>query len=54
MNTCVCACVCTGPSEVYNLSRYNRRPTCPDTSVVAHLPTPPPARHRKSHSLGNK
>ncbi|CAM4715640.1 unnamed protein product [Leuciscus chuanchicus] len=42
-----------GPSEVYNLSRYNRRPTCPDTSVVAHLPTPPPARHRKSHSLGN-
>ncbi|ROL49153.1 Ras-specific guanine nucleotide-releasing factor RalGPS1 [Anabarilius grahami] len=33
--------------------RYNRRPTCPDTSVVAHLPTPPPARHRKSHSLGN-
>uniref|UniRef100_A0A8C9WLM1 Ral GEF with PH domain and SH3 binding motif 1 n=1 Tax=Scleropages formosus TaxID=113540 RepID=A0A8C9WLM1_SCLFO len=23
------------------------------TSVGAHLPTPPPSRHRKSHSLGN-
>ncbi|XP_051758239.1 ras-specific guanine nucleotide-releasing factor RalGPS1 isoform X1 [Ctenopharyngodon idella] len=42
-----------GPSEVSMSVRYNRRPTCPDTSVVAHLPTPPPARHRKSHSLGN-
>lgn len=42
-----------GPSEVSASVRYNRRPTCPDTSVVAHLPTPPPARHRKSHSLGN-
>ncbi|XP_056319244.1 ras-specific guanine nucleotide-releasing factor RalGPS1 [Danio aesculapii] len=42
-----------GPSEVSVSVRYNRRPTCPDTSVVAHLPTPPPARHRKSHSLGN-
>ncbi|KAA0713876.1 Ras-specific guanine nucleotide-releasing factor [Triplophysa tibetana] len=42
-----------GPSAVSASVRYNRRPTCPDTSVVAHLPTPPPARHRKSHSLGN-
>uniref|UniRef100_A0A671RTA3 Ras-specific guanine nucleotide-releasing factor RalGPS1-like n=1 Tax=Sinocyclocheilus anshuiensis TaxID=1608454 RepID=A0A671RTA3_9TELE len=42
-----------GPSEESVSVRYNRRPTCPDTSVVAHLPTPPPARHRKSHSLGN-
>ncbi|XP_067269602.1 ras-specific guanine nucleotide-releasing factor RalGPS1 [Pseudorasbora parva] len=42
-----------GPSEVSASVRYKRRPTCPDTSVVAHLPTPPPARHRKSHSLGN-
>ncbi|XP_072538187.1 ras-specific guanine nucleotide-releasing factor RalGPS1 isoform X3 [Salminus brasiliensis] len=42
-----------GPSEESVSARYNRRPTCPDTSVVAHLPTPPPARHRKSHSLGN-
>ncbi|KAI4884870.1 hypothetical protein NFI96_029910, partial [Prochilodus magdalenae] len=42
-----------GPLEESVSARYNRRPTCPDTSVVAHLPTPPPARHRKSHSLGN-
>uniref|UniRef100_W5L5J0 Ral GEF with PH domain and SH3 binding motif 1 n=1 Tax=Astyanax mexicanus TaxID=7994 RepID=W5L5J0_ASTMX len=42
-----------GPSEESVSAMYNRRPTCPDTSVVAHLPTPPPARHRKSHSLGN-
>ncbi|XP_059378532.1 ras-specific guanine nucleotide-releasing factor RalGPS1-like [Carassius carassius] len=42
-----------GPSEESVSVWYNRRPTCPDTSVVAHLPTPPPARHRKSHSLGN-
>ncbi|XP_076859096.1 ras-specific guanine nucleotide-releasing factor RalGPS1 [Brachyhypopomus gauderio] len=41
-----------GPSEESFSVRYNRRPTCPDTSV-SHLPTPPPARHRKSHSLGN-
>ncbi|KAG9354588.1 hypothetical protein JZ751_001301 [Albula glossodonta] len=41
------------PSEVAASVRYNRRPTCPDTSVGAHLPTPPPSRHRKSHSLGN-
>uniref|UniRef100_A0A6Q2Z578 Ras-specific guanine nucleotide-releasing factor RalGPS1 n=1 Tax=Esox lucius TaxID=8010 RepID=A0A6Q2Z578_ESOLU len=34
--------------------RYNyRRPTCPDASVGVHIPTPPPSRHRKSHSLGN-
>ncbi|MGH0159970.1 UNVERIFIED_CONTAM: hypothetical protein FKN15_038321 [Acipenser sinensis] len=33
--------------------RYRRRPTCPDASVAASLPTPPVARHRKSHSLGN-
>ncbi|XP_059358750.1 ras-specific guanine nucleotide-releasing factor RalGPS1 [Carassius carassius] len=42
-----------GPSEESVSVRYNRRPTCPDTSVVAHLPTPSLARHRKSHSLGN-
>ncbi|XP_066499785.1 ras-specific guanine nucleotide-releasing factor RalGPS1 isoform X1 [Hoplias malabaricus] len=42
-----------GPSEESVSVIYNRRPTCPDTSVVSHLPTPPPARHRKSHSLGN-
>nr|XP_015222010.1 PREDICTED: ras-specific guanine nucleotide-releasing factor RalGPS1 [Lepisosteus oculatus] len=42
-----------GPSEVTASVRFSRRPTCPDTSVGAHLPTPPVPRHRKSHSLGN-
>ncbi|XP_067295748.1 ras-specific guanine nucleotide-releasing factor RalGPS1 isoform X2 [Pseudorasbora parva] len=42
-----------GPSEVPFLVRYNRRPTCPDATVGVHIPTPPPSRHRKSHSLGN-
>ncbi|XP_063065974.1 ras-specific guanine nucleotide-releasing factor RalGPS1-like isoform X3 [Engraulis encrasicolus] len=43
-----------GPSEVSASVRYNRRrPTCPDTSVAVYMPTPPPSRHRKSHSLGN-
>ncbi|KAG9342205.1 hypothetical protein JZ751_016707 [Albula glossodonta] len=42
-----------GPSELSLSLRYSRRPTCPDTSVCSHLPTPPPSRHRKSHSLGN-
>ncbi|XP_042585901.1 ras-specific guanine nucleotide-releasing factor RalGPS1 [Cyprinus carpio] len=42
-----------GPSDEYVLFRCDIREDCPDTSVVAHLPTPPPARHRKSHSLGN-
>uniref|UniRef100_A0A8C9V6G2 Ral GEF with PH domain and SH3 binding motif 1 n=1 Tax=Scleropages formosus TaxID=113540 RepID=A0A8C9V6G2_SCLFO len=42
-----------GSSEMAASMRYHRRPTCPDTSVGAHLPTPPPSRHRKSHSLGN-
>ncbi|KAI1882361.1 hypothetical protein AGOR_G00249890 [Albula goreensis] len=42
-----------GPSELSLTLRYSRRPTCPDTSVCSHLPTPPPSRHRKSHSLGN-
>uniref|UniRef100_A0A4W5PG52 Ral GEF with PH domain and SH3 binding motif 1 n=1 Tax=Hucho hucho TaxID=62062 RepID=A0A4W5PG52_9TELE len=43
-----------GPSDVSASVRYNyRRPTCPDTSVGVHMPTPPPSRHRKSHSLGN-
>ncbi|XP_066569253.1 ras-specific guanine nucleotide-releasing factor RalGPS1 isoform X2 [Amia ocellicauda] len=42
-----------GPSEVAASVRYNRRPTCPDASVGAHMPTPPVSRHRKSHSLGN-
>uniref|UniRef100_A0AAY4ETP0 Ras-specific guanine nucleotide-releasing factor RalGPS1 n=1 Tax=Denticeps clupeoides TaxID=299321 RepID=A0AAY4ETP0_9TELE len=41
------------PAEVSSSLRYNRRPTCPDTSVGAPVPTPPLARHRKSHSLGN-
>uniref|UniRef100_A0AAZ3RLK5 Ras-specific guanine nucleotide-releasing factor RalGPS1 n=1 Tax=Oncorhynchus tshawytscha TaxID=74940 RepID=A0AAZ3RLK5_ONCTS len=31
----------------------NFKPTCPDASVMVHMPTPPPSRHRKSHSLGN-
>src|SRR4029434_6130212 len=44
----------SGPSEVSASVRYSRRPTCPDTSVGGRMPTPPPARHRKSHSLGNK
>uniref|UniRef100_A0AAY4ECC0 Ras-GEF domain-containing protein n=1 Tax=Denticeps clupeoides TaxID=299321 RepID=A0AAY4ECC0_9TELE len=43
-----------GPSEVATSVRFNRRPTCPDASVGVHIPTPPPSRHRKSHSLGNK
>ncbi|XP_003227638.1 ras-specific guanine nucleotide-releasing factor RalGPS1 isoform X2 [Anolis carolinensis] len=42
-----------GPSEVSAAVRFNRRPTCPDASVAASLPTPPVPRHRKSHSLGN-
>ncbi|XP_069465474.1 ras-specific guanine nucleotide-releasing factor RalGPS1 isoform X2 [Ambystoma mexicanum] len=42
-----------GPSEVAATIRYSRRPTCPDASVAANLPTPPVSRHRKSHSLGN-
>ncbi|XP_042565311.1 ras-specific guanine nucleotide-releasing factor RalGPS1-like isoform X2 [Clupea harengus] len=43
-----------GPSEVSASVRYNsRRPTCPDASVAVYMPTPPPSRHRKSHSLGN-
>ncbi|XP_028828800.1 ras-specific guanine nucleotide-releasing factor RalGPS1 isoform X1 [Denticeps clupeoides] len=42
-----------GPSEVATSVRFNRRPTCPDASVGVHIPTPPPSRHRKSHSLGN-
>ncbi|XP_052454509.1 ras-specific guanine nucleotide-releasing factor RalGPS1 isoform X2 [Carassius gibelio] len=42
-----------GPSELSLLVRYKRRPTCPDTTVGVHIPTPPPPRHRKSHSLGN-
>ncbi|XP_053551565.1 ras-specific guanine nucleotide-releasing factor RalGPS1 isoform X2 [Bombina bombina] len=42
-----------GPSETAASVRYSRRPTCPDASVVSHLPTPPVSRHRKSHSLGN-
>uniref|UniRef100_A0A3P9KD07 Ral GEF with PH domain and SH3 binding motif 1 n=1 Tax=Oryzias latipes TaxID=8090 RepID=A0A3P9KD07_ORYLA len=33
--------------------RYNRRPTCPEASMELHIHTPPPAHHRKSHSLGN-
>ncbi|XP_065107247.1 ras-specific guanine nucleotide-releasing factor RalGPS1 isoform X1 [Paramisgurnus dabryanus] len=42
-----------GPSEVSLSVRYNRRPTCPDATVGVHMPTPPPSRHRKSHSVGN-
>lgn len=43
-----------GPSEVSAIMKFSRRPTCPDASVAASLPTPPVPRHRKSHSLGNK
>ncbi|XP_042613216.1 ras-specific guanine nucleotide-releasing factor RalGPS1 isoform X2 [Cyprinus carpio] len=42
-----------GPSELTLSVRYNRRPTCPDATMGVHFPTPPPSRHRKSHSLGN-
>ncbi|XP_044520153.1 ras-specific guanine nucleotide-releasing factor RalGPS1 isoform X1 [Gracilinanus agilis] len=42
-----------GPSAVSGALRFSRRPTCPDTSIAASLPTPPVPRHRKSHSLGN-
>ncbi|XP_029470099.1 ras-specific guanine nucleotide-releasing factor RalGPS1 isoform X5 [Rhinatrema bivittatum] len=42
-----------GPSEVSTTVRFSRRPTCPDASMAASLPTPPVSRHRKSHSLGN-
>ncbi|XP_048679409.1 ras-specific guanine nucleotide-releasing factor RalGPS1 isoform X1 [Caretta caretta] len=42
-----------GPSEVSATVRFSRRPTCPDASVAASLPTPPVPRHRKSNSLGN-
>lgn len=43
-----------GPSDVSAIMKFSRRPTCPDASVAASLPTPPVPRHRKSHSLGNK
>uniref|UniRef100_A0A8B9HIA0 Ral GEF with PH domain and SH3 binding motif 1 n=1 Tax=Astyanax mexicanus TaxID=7994 RepID=A0A8B9HIA0_ASTMX len=33
--------------------RRTRRPTCPDATVGVRMPTPPPSRHRKSHSVGN-
>ncbi|KAM4647791.1 ras-specific guanine nucleotide-releasing factor RalGPS1 isoform 4-T6 [Amazona ochrocephala] len=42
-----------GPSDVSVIMKFGRRPTCPDASVSASLPTPPVPRHRKSHSLGN-
>ncbi|XP_009571659.1 PREDICTED: ras-specific guanine nucleotide-releasing factor RalGPS1-like, partial [Fulmarus glacialis] len=42
-----------GPSDVSAVMKFIRRPTCPDASVAASLPTPPVPRHRKSHSLGN-
>ncbi|XP_035759016.1 ras-specific guanine nucleotide-releasing factor RalGPS1 isoform X6 [Egretta garzetta] len=42
-----------GPSDVSAILKFSRRPTCPDASVAATLPTPPVPRHRKSHSLGN-
>ncbi|XP_037256350.1 ras-specific guanine nucleotide-releasing factor RalGPS1 isoform X3 [Falco biarmicus] len=41
------------PSDVSAIMKFSRRPTCPDASVAASLPTPPVPRHRKSHSLGN-
>lgn len=43
-----------GPSDMSAIMKFSRRPTCPDASVAANLPTPPVPRHRKSHSLGNK
>ncbi|RLV90013.1 hypothetical protein DV515_00014604 [Chloebia gouldiae] len=42
-----------GPSDLSAIMKFGRRPTCPDASVAASLPTPPVPRHRKSHSLGN-
>ncbi|XP_028918439.1 ras-specific guanine nucleotide-releasing factor RalGPS1 isoform X4 [Ornithorhynchus anatinus] len=42
-----------GPSEESASVRYSRRPTCPDASMAASMPTPPVPRHRKSHSLGS-
>ncbi|XP_074412659.1 ras-specific guanine nucleotide-releasing factor RalGPS1 isoform X3 [Zonotrichia albicollis] len=42
-----------GPSDMSAVMKFSRRPTCPDASVAASLPTPPVPRHRKSHSLGN-
>ncbi|NXL56525.1 RGPS1 factor, partial [Chordeiles acutipennis] len=42
-----------GPSDLSAVLKFSRRPTCPDASVAASLPTPPVPRHRKSHSLGN-
>ncbi|KAM6117512.1 ras-specific guanine nucleotide-releasing factor RalGPS1 isoform 4-T4 [Phoenicopterus ruber ruber] len=42
-----------GPSDMSAITKFSRRPTCPDASVAASLPTPPVPRHRKSHSLGN-
>ncbi|XP_041339766.1 ras-specific guanine nucleotide-releasing factor RalGPS1 isoform X2 [Pyrgilauda ruficollis] len=42
-----------GPSDISAIMKFSRRPTCPDASVAASLPTPPVPRHRKSHSLGN-
>ncbi|XP_064891378.1 ras-specific guanine nucleotide-releasing factor RalGPS1 isoform X3 [Columba livia] len=42
-----------GPSDMSAVMKFSRRPTCPDASVAANLPTPPVPRHRKSHSLGN-
>uniref|UniRef100_A0A663FII2 Ras-specific guanine nucleotide-releasing factor RalGPS1 n=1 Tax=Aquila chrysaetos chrysaetos TaxID=223781 RepID=A0A663FII2_AQUCH len=42
-----------GPSDMSAIMKFSRRPTCPDASVAASLPTPPVPRHRKSHSLGN-
>ncbi|XP_007258140.3 ras-specific guanine nucleotide-releasing factor RalGPS1 isoform X2 [Astyanax mexicanus] len=40
-------------AEVSFSMRYSRRPTCPDATVGVRMPTPPPSRHRKSHSVGN-
>ncbi|XP_014735512.1 PREDICTED: ras-specific guanine nucleotide-releasing factor RalGPS1 isoform X2 [Sturnus vulgaris] len=42
-----------GISDMSAIMKFGRRPTCPDASVAASLPTPPVPRHRKSHSLGN-
>ncbi|KAM9271095.1 ras-specific guanine nucleotide-releasing factor RalGPS1 isoform 3-T3 [Morus bassanus] len=42
-----------GPSDLSAIMKFSRRPTCPDASVAASLPTPPVPRHRKSHSLGS-
>ncbi|KAL7834656.1 hypothetical protein SRHO_G00289030 [Serrasalmus rhombeus] len=49
-------CMASSKEDLADMSlsvRYSRRPTCPDATVGVRMPTPPPSRHRKSHSVGN-